>query len=368
MISKSRWVEGRFLRCGYTTGSCAAGAAKAAAIMLEKQKILKTVSIVTPSYTKLDLEVLNPRITKKYAQCAIQKDSGDDPDVTDGVHVVALVRYQKSESLTIESGEGIGRITREGLGIPIGQSAISNTPRKMIQQELLPFIKPGKGIHLTLSVPGGETIACKTLNPRLGIEGGISIIGTTGIVDPMSREAFIHVLFMEIDMVLQETPGEMTLVFGNYGKQFFKNHFGVIEDSPMIKFGNFLGDVLDYVKNKNVTSIRLVGHIGKMIKVAGGIFNTKNSIADARMEIFAALAAAVGVTQTSVQSILEAVTTEAALALIPETKKEMFISLCLKRIANYLRHRLGEQTDLQLIMFSLKSGLLGQLNDPGMKP
>ena len=368
MIGRTRWVNCRLLRYGYTTGSCAAAAAKAAAFMLQNQTFIKTVTILTPLGIPLELDVLHPKMTRNQVQCAVQKDAGDDPDVTDGVQVVAAVRFQVPETVTIEAGEGIGLVTREGIGIPVGQSAISKTPCKMIQQELLPFIKPARGIHLLLSIPGGADIAPRTMNPRLGIEGGISIIGTTGIVEPMSQDGFIKALFIEIDMLLQDNPYEITLVFGNYGKQFFSDHCGPGNKKPVLKIGNVLGEVLDYLKTKEVRLIRLVGHIGKMIKVAGGIFNTMNRIADGRLEICAALAAASGAPAHTVRSILKAVTTEAALALIPLQVKDSFVSLCLKRVASYLRHRLGNRHRLQLIMFSLESGRLGQLTEPGANP
>jgi cobalt-precorrin-5B (C1)-methyltransferase len=364
MIGKTRWVDGRMLRCGYTTGSCAAAAAKAAALMLVHREPINTVTIITPNDTPLTLNLLSPQITPGYARCAIQKDAGDDPDVTDGIQVIAEIRYQTTGTLTIETGEGIGRVTRDGIGIPVGHGAISKTPRRMIENELLPLIKPGKGFHLTLSVPGGETVAKKTMNSRLGIVGGISIIGTTGIVEPMSRDAFIKALFIEIDMALKTSPHHITLVFGNYGKQFLDRQPEKTTNPPVIKFGNFLGETLDYLKNKKeLTSIRLVGHIGKMIKVAGGIFNTKNSVADARMEIFAAMAAASGASPRTVRGILEAVTTEDALTRLPAPLKEKFVSQCLKRIAGYLRHRLGERITLRLMMFSFESGLMGQYTD-----
>lgn len=274
--------DGKELRCGYTTGSCAAAAAKAAVTMLETGEDVNYIEIDTPANIRLKLGVHNRRRTEDQASCCVIKDAGDDPDVTDGMKIYARVERRKDGQIIIDGGLGIGRIRRKGLFGEIGEAAINPVPRKMIEKEIR-TVSP-QGYNVLIYAPEGETISRRTFNSNIGIEGGISIIGTTGIVEPMSKEALIKTIYMKVDAI--EEKGErdnIILVPGNYGRK-------LAEDLDMIgeivEVSNFIGDSISYIYQKGFKSINLIGHIGKFAKLAIGIFNTHSNLADGRREAF----------------------------------------------------------------------------------
>lgn len=274
--------EGKKLRCGYTTGSCAAASAKAAAIMLETGKKINYVEIDTPAEIRLKLEVNNQKVDGNTASCSIIKDAGDDPDVTDGMEIYAWVEKRNDGKVFIDGGQGIGRIKRKGLLGQIGEAAINPIPRQMIEKEVREV--SSNGYDVTIYAPQGETISKRTYNKNIGIEGGISIIGTKGIVYPMSEDALIKTIYLEID-TLEETRGkdQIILVPGNYGEK--------IADSLnltdcKVKMSNYIGDSILYSYNKGFESMTLIGHIGKFSKLSIGVFNTHSKVCDARMEAF----------------------------------------------------------------------------------
>ena len=274
--------EGKSLRCGYTTGSCATAAAKAAAIMLETNRIIKYVEIDTPANIRLKLEVHNPIIEDGYVSCSIVKDAGDDPDNTDGIAIYAKVSKRSDGKVNIDGGTGIGRITRKGLFGEVGQAAINPVPRETIEKEVVEVST--EGYDVLIYAPEGVAIGKKTFNSYIGIEGGISIIGTKGIVYPMSEDALLKTIYMEVDMLLDQYGDEhIVLVPGNYGEKVSES-LGI--DKPRTKISNFIGDSLLYVYNKGFKSITLIGHIGKFSKLAIGVFNTHSKVCDGRMEAF----------------------------------------------------------------------------------
>jgi len=274
--------EGKKLKCGYTTGSCAAAAAKAAATMLEIRKPIKYIEIDTPANIRLKLEVNNPKIEGDKASCCIIKDGGDDPDNTDGMEIYAEVSKRNDGKIFIDGGTGIGRIKRKGLFGKVGDAAINPVPKQMIEKEVKEI--SDSGYDIVIFAPRGEEISKKTFNKNIGIEGGISIIGTKGIVYPMSEEALIKTIYMEVDMVEEEYGKDsIVLVPGNHGEKL-ADKIGIT--GPKVKVSNYLGDSLQYIHSKGFKSITLVGHIGKLSKLAIGIFNTHSKICDARMESF----------------------------------------------------------------------------------
>lgn len=212
--------EGKKLRCGYTTGSCSAAAAKAAVSMFINKKLINRVKIDTPANIVLELEVMKPVIKEDYAECCIVKDSGDDPDVTDGIEIYARISKRKDNLITIDGGEGIGRIKRKGLFGEIGEAAINPVPRRMIEEEVRKVTE--EGFDIVIYAPMGKLISEKTFNKNIGIEGGISIIGTTGIVEPMSEKALLDTIYLEIDTVYNEGLREIILYPGNYGEKCLK--------------------------------------------------------------------------------------------------------------------------------------------------
>ncbi|MFA7572456.1 MAG: cobalt-precorrin-5B (C(1))-methyltransferase CbiD [Lutispora sp.] len=268
--------EGKELRCGYTTGSCAAGAAKAAAIMLEKNEIRDYVEIDTPAGIPLRLKVNNQEIHGDGASCSITKDGGDDPDATDGMEIHALVKKREDGLNVIDGGEGIGRIMRKGLFGNVGEAAINPVPRQMIDKEISKVSK--SGYDITIYAPKGEEISRKTYNKKIGIEGGISIIGTKGIVYPMSEEALIKTIYLEVDMIEEKFGKDnIILVPGNYGEKV-ADSFDMKE--ARVKMSNYIGDTILYIYNKGFKSMTLIGHIGKFSKLSIGVFNTHSKVCD----------------------------------------------------------------------------------------
>src|SRR5512143_953193 len=261
------------LKKGYTTGSCAQGAAKAATLALLGRRRIDEVELETPSGIKLLLPVIDTELGDHYARCGVVKDSGDDPDVTHGARIYATVRFSGRPGVTLRGGKGVGIVTKPGLAVPVGEHAINPVPRQMILREVSGLLQDGQGVEVTITVPEGEALARKTFNPRLGIEGGISIIGTTGIVEPKSIHAYRTSLSLELDVLKAQGLSTVTLVLGYVGERFCKNVLHLREDS-VIKIGDHVGYMLDRCKEKGFKEVLLAGHIGKLVKVAAGQFNT----------------------------------------------------------------------------------------------
>ncbi|MEE1187630.1 MAG: cobalt-precorrin-5B (C(1))-methyltransferase CbiD, partial [Acutalibacteraceae bacterium] len=284
------------LRCGYTTGTCAALAAEGATQLLLTGTAPKTLSVRTPKGWTVEVV---PEVCEKTedgtARCAVRKDAGDDPDVTDGMPVVATVsiREPSSEAVVIDGGDGVGRVTKPGLDQPVGNAAINRVPRQMIRDavldvcEELDYDPVTKGaVQVVISIPGGEERAKKTFNPKLGVEGGLSVLGTSGIVEPMSEQALKDTIAVELRQAfeLQKQAGvprpAVLLTPGNYGKDFLDAQGWSDLAVPVVKISNYVGDALDAAVSIGFEDILLAGHIGKLVKVAGNIMNTHSSVAD----------------------------------------------------------------------------------------
>lgn len=364
------------LRRGYTTGTCATAAAKASAMMLFGEEV-EEISVDTPKGITLTLDVkdcsldiIEGRKAYSKASCGVEKDSGDDPDVTNGIMVYAEVELLENDDseIILEGGKGVGRVTLPGLACSVGAPAINPTPQKTIKyavgQVLERFGYEG-GAKVTISIPKGEELAKRTYNPRLGIEGGISVLGTSGIVEPMSEQALIDTIRVEID-VRKAGGGEYLVITpGNYGETFLKQHF-VNRDFYCVKCSNFIGDSLDYAQNQGFKGILFVGHIGKLLKVAGGIMNTHSKYADGRMEIMAAHAARFGVKPVLIEEILNSVTADNAYEAINAYEEglwEKVIESLMNKIEFHLRSRTHESLEIGAVMFSNKHGLLGTTSD-----
>lgn len=305
------------MRCGYTTGSCAAAAAKAATELLLTGKAPVTVSIDTPKGVPLTLDVMNPAFADGQAVCAIQKDSGDDPDITNGILVYAAVKKCAS-GIEIDGGEGVGRVTQPGLNQPVGAAAINSTPRAMIRRacgEAAERHGYAGGLSVVISIPGGQELAKRTFNPRLGIEGGISVIGTTGIVEPMSAAALIKTIQLEMSVRAAAGKKAVLLAPGNYGEEFSRTWLG-LDAAQQVMCSNFIGEALDAAVRSGFQKILLVGHIGKLVKLGIGMLNTHSAYGDGRMETLAACAVAAGADTNTLQAVLACVTTDAALPIL----------------------------------------------------
>ena len=354
------------LRMGYTTGSCAAGAAKAAAWMLLYQQEIRTVSLMTPKGIKLSLELHDIKRQDDMVSCAVRKDGGDDPDATNGILVYAEVRTCRESGIFIDGGEGVGRVTKPGLEQPVGSAAINRVPRRMISegiQEICEAAGYTEGISVVISIPEGAAIAEKTFNPRLGIVGGISVLGTSGIVEPMSEAALIRSIQVEMNMLTAQGAEYLLITPGNYGQAFVREHMKLDLEKAM-KCSNFVGETIDMAVADGIRGILFVAHIGKFIKVAGGIMNTHSRCADSRAELMAAFALRAGATLEQTRAILDTLTTEEAIALLEQYGlKEAVMPLIVERIIYYLDHRAYGNLELGLVLFSNEHGLLGMTDN-----
>ncbi|HHW47629.1 MAG TPA: cobalamin biosynthesis protein CbiD [Clostridiaceae bacterium] len=350
-------IGGKRYRKGYTTGSCAAAAAKAAAYMLVSGKALCTVEIDTPAGKRLKLDVNNIEIAENFTKCSVTKDGGDDPDVTNGLKVFAEASPCKLPGISVVAGEGIGRVTLPGLKVPVGQPAINPVPMKMILKEVGEVLPQGMGVEIKLSVPGGREVAEKTYNPRLGIVGGISILGTSGIVVPMSEEAWKESLALDLSILAAKGSKKAVFIFGNYGEAFVTGKLQ-LNSGLIIKISNFAGFMLDKAVEYGFEKLIIAGHPGKLVKIAAGIFHTHSRVADARMEIMAAYSALEGAPQQVVSSIYQCRTTEAAMDIINKSG----LKGVYKRIVENAAERCMEYTFKKIrvgaVMFDAADNLL----------
>ena len=367
--------DGKEMRLGYTTGSCAAAAAKAAAYMLLTGRKKESVKLNTPKGIELDLNVENIEM-KTGAEseiisvsCSIKKDAGDDPDVTSGADIFAEVKRSKAPGIRIEGGTGVGRVTKRGLDQPVGEAAINSVPRQMIRDgvtevcTLADFDIASEGLDITISVPTGEELAQKTFNPRLGIVGGISIIGTTGIVEPMSEQALIDTIGVELKQKRENGAKYALLTPGNYGSDYIR--LGMkLDPKWAVLTSNFIGDSLDLCEKLGFEGALLVGHIGKLVKIAGGMMNTHSKYGDCRMEIMTSNAATVGLSPAKADEMLACATCDDAIRIL---KEEGLDRQTLDRIANriefMMEHRVHGNLRVGAIMFSKEYGFLGKTKD-----
>lgn len=360
MLEKYVSKGSKKLRCGFTTGTCAAAASAGAARMLLSGKVIENINVITPSGNSVTVGLTDIKKENDYVSCAVQKDSGDDPDVTDKILVYSTVSYKKS-GITVDGGEGVGRVTKKGLKQQIGEAAINPVPRKMIEEQLKTAASDYSydgGLKAVISVPMGIQIAKKTFNPRLGIEGGISILGTTGIVEPMSEQALIDTISVELDVRKAQNEEFIIVTPGNYGQDFLRDNLGIAVDK-CVKCSNFIGDTIDMCIEKGFKSMLLVGHIGKLSKLGCTIYNTHSRYADGRMEAFALCAALCGAERQVLENILGCITTDAALEIIK--KEGIFdetIKMLEKRIDRSLKLRAKGSIEIGMITFSEEYGIL----------
>lgn len=347
------------LRCGYTTGSCAAAAAKAAAEMLLSEANVSFVGISTPKGIKLKLDVLEPMINENYAECAIKKDSGDDPDITNGILVFARVSKIVS-GIEITGGRGIGIITKSGLDQPVGEYAINSVPRKMIKsalEEIAEKYDYHGGLRAEISVPNGEEIAKKTYNPRMGIEGGISIIGTSGIVEPMSNSALIDTIRLEAKMRYSEGYRNLLLTLGNYSENYIQKSMPFVLEKS-VKCSNFIGEAIDIALETGFERILIIGHIGKLVKLGAGIMNTHSAQADGRMDVLVTCGMLADADVNLLKEIPQCVTVDSALDILKSGGyMEKTLDILADRAEYYLNAKVKNEIEIGAVMFSEKHGI-----------
>lgn len=414
------------LRRGFTTGSCAAAASKAAAQLLFEDFCAEKVSLLTPKGIFLEIKIESWEKKEGWARCSVKKYAGDDPDITDGIRIYSTVSLYADKPLPdalcadkplpeglctdkfssgvscagdasadsvyyahhwyaektgddlilyLRGGEGIGRVTRAGLSCPVGMWAINPVPRRMIFAEAARAAQKAgfKGsVWITLEIPGGEEIARKTFNPRLGIEGGLSVLGSSGIVEPMSEPALLETIRLEIGQKALEKEACLLMVPGNYGERFLAEKL-LLPVEKAVKCSNYIGKALDMAVDAGIEKILLVGHAGKLIKLAAGVMNTHSKAADGRMECLAAYGAACGASREMAGQILDCVTVDEALGILEQKEglREETTALAMRRISAVLRRRTevrqgleGKQkakghVRVEAILFTDERGILG---------
>ena len=356
-------VGDRKLRCGYTTGTCAVAAVRGAAELLLLGRQLSAVRVDTPAGIQVEAELLEFSAGPGWASCAVRKDGGDDPDVTDGTLIFARVERKDTPGVEIDGGEGVGRVTRPGLDQPVGAAAINSTPRRMIREQAEAVLKEAEassGLRAVISVPEGQRLAGGTFNPRLGIEGGISILGTSGIVRPMSEEALIRSVHLELDLVRAGGAEDVLVTPGNYGEDFSRDVLGLRLDRWAL-CSNYVGEAIDHARGLGFRSLLLVGHLGKLVKVAAGIMNTHSRTADGRGETMAAHTALCGGDRALVERIFDAPTTDGGVEMLEEAGlKEAVMDSLAAALDRRLKARAGADMEIEALFFSNRFGILGQ--------
>lgn len=351
----------KLLRCGYTTGTCAALASSGAARLLLTGSMPASLALLTPGGIRVEVAPIFCRLEGERAICAVKKDAGDDPDVTDGMQILAEVKKTDS-GIRIDGGTGVGRVTKPGLDRKVGEAAINTVPRQMITSavkdvcELAGYLG---GLEILISVPGGEEAAKKTFNPMLGIEGGISILGTSGIVEPMSERAIVDTIETQIRQAASLGAKKLIALPGNYALDFLHAQLPDISAYPVIKCSNYLGETLDMASLCKMEELLLVGHIGKLVKLAGGIMNTHSRMADCRQELFCAHAALCGAGQELCRALMLQPTSDACLTLLEDAG--LIAPVLESLLAAVQRHlsRRAEAMRVGAVIFSNTRGLLG---------
>lgn len=349
------------LKFGYTTGACAAAGVKAALLFLFNDRIVSTVELIALDGTRLSIPIRSVEpLDARSIRAEVIKFSGDDPDITDGVSVLTTIRLLDGARLEFIGGEGVGRVTRAGLSIPIGEPAINPGPRQLIRNVVDEFARSldrPLGLEVTISIPNGAELAKRTLNPTLGIEGGLSIIGTTGVLRPMSEDAFKRSLVPQIDVALAEGFRSLVFVPGQIGRRIAleKN----IPRGAIVETSNFIGFMLEAAVERSIEKIMLLGHIGKLAKVAAGVFHTHNRVADGRLEAIAAYAAAEGLNRAAVKKILEARTTEEAIAIINDNGCEAVYNVLAARASARAERYVFDRLKVGTVLAALDGKILG---------
>ena len=376
-MNRYKFKDGRKLRCGYTTGTCAAAAAAAASKLLLTGESVRQVSVELPEGGEAEIPVEFVISEKKQenepgfsATAGVRKDAGDDADVTDGMLICVTVRPEgagkdSDKRVVISAGRGVGRVTKPGLDQPVGAAAVNTVPRRMICREVEKVCREAGydgRISVVISVPGGEEAAIRTFNPVLGVEGGISILGTSGIVEPMSDRALIETIRTEIRSKKalysqKDSPVCLAAVPGNYGMKFIRETLGLQEESA-VKCSNFIGETLDACWEYGIEGILLAGNAGKLIKLAAGVMNTHSSEADARMETIVSCSLEAGASLETLRRTAECVTTEAAFSLLKkEGLAQAVLDIAAERAAVHMARRVKNQVTAGIIIFSAESGL-----------
>ena len=353
---------GQALRRGWTTGTCAAAAAEAAALLLLTGRAPVELRLETPGGLTFTLPVEQPHIDGDAAVCTVRKDAGDDPDITNGVGISATV-CRAEPGVAIDGGAGVGRVTRPGLAMPVGAAAINPGPRAQITAALGRAARAcgyTGGFSVIISAENGEELARQTYNEHLGVVGGLSILGTSGIVEPMSEKALVDTILLELDSLYAGGQRTAFLCPGNYGADFARDTLG-LDLEKAVKCSNFIGEALDHAVFRGFRDILLVGHAGKLVKLAAGVMNTHSSVADGRQEIFTAHAALCGAGRDTLEGLMQSISVDACIELLDrENLREPVLARIESEIEKRLALRLRGRGHVEFILFTARYGILAQ--------
>jgi len=356
------------LRCGFTTGSAATMATQASLKAIFEKKFLQYSKITTPKGWIAISEVLKSEfISETKTSCAIKKDGGDDTDATNGILIYSQVEIINDEKFTLEitGGKGIGKITKAGLDQKVGEYAINSVPRKMIEKVVKEICQEngfcGK-VKVTILAENGEEIAKNTFNHVLGIIGGISILGTSGVVEPMSEEALIDSIFVEMKVAYENQKSEKKVLIitpGNIGKDFIEENiekvYPEMKNAPVVSCSNFIGKAIDFAVELGFSKVLFIGHAGKFVKIAGGIMNTHSHNADCRMEIIASHAALTSfdnLDKSDIARIMNCATVNAAFDILDETNSSQIVLKSIIRSAKkHIQRRSQGKLNFDFITF-----------------
>ncbi len=355
------------LRSGYTTGACAAAAAKAATLALLKQQVINQVQVALPGANHASFKLNRCTFDSSQASCSVIKDAGDDPDVTHGAEIWATVSWQEEAGISIDGGEGVGVVTKPGLEIPVGMPAINPIPRQMIVhsvREAAGDRLDGNGIRVVISVPEGEKLAKKTLNSRLGIVGGISILGTTGVVIPYSVNAYTACISQALDIAVACGCREAVLTTGRRSEKFAQRELALAEEC-FIQAGDFIGYSVKECTRKKLAKAVVWGMIGKISKLAAGHLYTNVSDSKVDIAFLAEVAIGCGIPDETVKVLRGAVTANHLRRMLPpEHIKEFCDKLCLLA-ARICREQSEEELEVEYVMTDYDGIMLGRANAKG---
>ena len=348
-MKRTTVVDGKHMRLGFTTGTCVVAAAKAAIEALESREAIHAVQVTVPAGDVLTIDVCERMRSESVATYSVIKDSGDDPDITNGMEIFVTITKTETCSVVWERGIGVGTFTEDGLMGKAGELAVNPVPRREIEKLLKEHM--GSGIAIRIDIPEGEELAKKTFNPRLGIVGGLSILGTSGLVVPMSKSAYVATIDLELKKLRKSGADAVILTPGNYGEE---RAAALGLDGAVVKVSNYFGDALCLARDLGFRKITLMGHIGKMAKVAIGIYQTHSAVADGRMEAIAYYMAKAGATVADMEAVEKEKTADQAIkkaaALGYENIMEAMERGIEKRVPLYLK---TEDIKIRAIIYTM---------------
>lgn len=358
------------MREGFTTGTCAAAAAKAAVLLLAGKGRPESVDVLLPDGERVTLPVLYAKKNGAAVVAAVRKDAGDDPDITDGCTVVASVSWDAGDAgdkgdagddagvIVIKAGEGVGVVTKPGLSVAPGEAAVNPVPRRMIKEALRSVTD--RGVRVTLSIPGGETLAAKTFNPRLGIAGGLSILGTSGRVRPFSCPALRASLQCLLAMTAASGVTAPVFVPGRIGKRAAKRHFQV-GCGQVVEVGNEWGFVIDLCREYSFDSLLVLGHPGKLAKLAFGRWDTHSSRSESAAAGVADVAA-----KTLERTVAGSGTVEGVFSLLEPREREQVGNVLAGMVRRAVGERVGRGVETAVVLVDMKGDIIGREGD--LKP